>query len=78
MIPANDSDFSVLRSPHRRIKKSIDISLLPPRSVGDRVAQLILERIVTPEVLAVDDLDATDRVFSSLLTFCFVNIAYCE
>ena len=28
---------------------------------GDRVAQLILERIATPEVVAVDDLDATDR-----------------
>ncbi|ACO63581.1 deoxyuridine 5'-triphosphate nucleotidohydrolase [Micromonas commoda] len=28
---------------------------------GDRVAQLILERITTPEVLEVEDLDATDR-----------------
>ena len=28
---------------------------------GDRVAQLILERIATPEVVAVDDLDATER-----------------
>ena len=28
---------------------------------GDRVAQLILERIVTPEVLEVDELDATQR-----------------
>ena len=28
---------------------------------GDRVAQLILERIVTPEVEEVDDLDATAR-----------------
>ena len=28
---------------------------------GDRVAQLILEKIATPEVVAVDDLDATDR-----------------
>ncbi|KAH7425420.1 hypothetical protein KP509_11G053200 [Ceratopteris richardii] len=28
---------------------------------GDRVAQLILERIVTPEVLEVDDLEATLR-----------------
>jgi dUTP pyrophosphatase len=28
---------------------------------GDRVAQLILERIVTPPVLEVDDLDDTAR-----------------
>ena len=28
---------------------------------GDRVAQMILERIATPEVLEVDDLDATTR-----------------
>ncbi|OSX59285.1 hypothetical protein POSPLADRAFT_1150677 [Postia placenta MAD-698-R-SB12] len=28
---------------------------------GDRIAQLILERIVTPEVLEVDDLDETVR-----------------
>lgn len=28
---------------------------------GDRVAQLILERIATPPVAEVDDLDATDR-----------------
>ncbi len=28
---------------------------------GDRVAQLILERIVTPEVEEVEDLDATVR-----------------
>jgi len=28
---------------------------------GDRVAQLILERIATPEVLEVTDLDATVR-----------------
>ena len=30
-------------------------------AVGDRIAQLILERIVTPEVVQVDDLDDTDR-----------------
>lgn len=30
-------------------------------SAGDRVAQLILERIVTPEVLEVEDLDVTVR-----------------
>ena len=28
---------------------------------GDRIAQLILERIMTPEVEEVDDLDATVR-----------------
>ena len=28
---------------------------------GDRVAQLILEKISTPEVVQVDDLDASDR-----------------
>ena len=28
---------------------------------GDRIAQLILERIYTPEVVECDDLDATDR-----------------
>lgn len=28
---------------------------------GDRVAQLILERIATPEVVEVEDLDATIR-----------------
>ena len=41
----------------------------PPASVGDRIAQLILERIVTPEVIAVDDLDATDRVHTHTHTF---------
>jgi dUTP pyrophosphatase len=30
-------------------------------SAGDRVAQLILERIVTPDVLEVEDLDVTVR-----------------
>ena len=28
---------------------------------GDRVAQLVLEQIITPDVLEVDDLDETDR-----------------
>jgi dUTP pyrophosphatase len=28
---------------------------------GDRIAQLVLERIETPEVSLVDDLDSTDR-----------------
>lgn len=28
---------------------------------GDRIAQLIIERILTPEVLQVDDLDSTAR-----------------
>jgi len=28
---------------------------------GDRIAQLILERIETPEVVVTDDLDATER-----------------
>ena len=28
---------------------------------GDRVAQLILERIITPEVLEVEDLEDTQR-----------------
>ena len=30
-------------------------------SVGDRIAQLILERIVTPEVVEVDDIEETER-----------------
>lgn len=30
-------------------------------NAGDRIAQLILERIVTPEVVQVDDLDVTTR-----------------
>jgi dUTP pyrophosphatase len=30
-------------------------------SAGDRVAQLILEKIITPDVVEVDDLDATVR-----------------
>ena len=29
--------------------------------VGDRIAQLIIERIMTPEVVEVEDLDATVR-----------------
>lgn len=29
--------------------------------IGDRIAQLVLERIVTPPVLQVEDLDCTDR-----------------
>lgn len=32
---------------------------------GDRIAQLILERIYTPEVVEVDDLDETDRYVSA-------------
>ena len=28
---------------------------------GDRVAQLVLEKIATPEVVEVEDLDATER-----------------
>lgn len=28
---------------------------------GDRIAQLILERISTPDVVEVDDLEATER-----------------
>ena len=47
-------------------------------SVGDRVAQLILERIVTPEVLAVDYLDASTSTpplsalqgYDALLVWC--------
>ena len=30
-------------------------------AIGDRVAQLVLERIVTPEVVEVDSLDITER-----------------
>lgn len=30
-------------------------------SIGDRIAQLILEKIITPAVVEVEDLDATDR-----------------
>lgn len=29
--------------------------------IGDRIAQLVLERIVTPSVLVVDSLESTDR-----------------
>ena len=29
--------------------------------IGDRIAQLILERIVTPEVIEVDDIEETER-----------------
>lgn len=38
--------------------------LSPPTQAvakGDRIAQLILEKISTPEIVEVDDLDATDR-----------------
>lgn len=30
-------------------------------NVGDRIAQLVLERIATPEVTAVESLEATER-----------------
>ncbi len=36
-------------------------TLVPAVKKGDRIAQLILERIMTPEVEEVDDLDATVR-----------------
>ena len=36
-------------------------SLFPAVKRGDRIAQLILERIVTPEVIEVEELDGTDR-----------------
>lgn len=29
--------------------------------VGDRIAQLIIEQIITPNVIEVDDLDSTER-----------------
>lgn len=29
--------------------------------VGDRIAQLIIEKIITPEVQEVEDLDSTER-----------------
>lgn len=29
--------------------------------VGDRIAQILLEKIITPDVVIVDDLDATER-----------------
>lgn len=29
--------------------------------VGDRIAQLIIEKIITPEVMEVEDLDSTER-----------------
>lgn len=32
--------------------------------VGDRIAQLIIEKIMTPDVFEVDDLDSTVRVAS--------------
>ena len=39
------------------------LSLYDPRAVrkGDRVAQLILERIMTPDVEEVDELESTVR-----------------
>jgi dUTP pyrophosphatase len=36
-------------------------SLIVPVKAGDRVAQMILERICTPEVQEVEDLDGTAR-----------------
>lgn len=44
--------------------------LPPPRAVkkGDRVAQLILERIMTPDVVEVDELDDTQRGASPAMT----------
>ena len=38
-----------------------DVSSLCSVSKGDRVAQLVLEKIATPEVVEVEDLDSSDR-----------------
>ena len=37
------------------------LCVVPAVKKGDRIAQLILERIMTPEVEEVEDLDATVR-----------------
>ena len=43
------------------VKRVLDATSRCAVSEGDRVAQLILERIATPEVLEVTDLEATIR-----------------
>ena len=43
------------------IKVSWQLCLVPAVKKGDRIAQLILERIMTPEVEEVEELDSTTR-----------------
>lgn len=42
-------------------KKNSNTHYIPAVSQGDRVAQLILERIMTPQVQEVESLDETTR-----------------
>ncbi|KAJ6880822.1 hypothetical protein NC652_033997 [Populus alba x Populus x berolinensis] len=39
----------------------IDVDYRGLEKVGDRIVQLILEKIVTPNVMQIEDLDATER-----------------
>ena len=42
--------------------------------VGDRIAQLILEKIVTPNVMEVEDLDATEKIVTpNCTTYVFAR-----
>lgn len=45
----------------RKVHPDTRSCTVPAVKRGDRIAQLILERIVTPEVVEVDDLEATMR-----------------
>lgn len=56
-------DF-VDRAPRNNLKLMLILRLrgrTTAVSVGDRIAQLILERICTPDVVEVDDIEETDR-----------------
>lgn len=48
--------------PSSCLSRSLPLSLYCPAvAKGDRIAQLVLECIMTPDVLVVDDLDGTSR-----------------
>ena len=51
--PASSASLTKKEKTRKKTKKTV--------KAGDRVAQLILERIATPEILEVEDLDDTAR-----------------
>lgn len=64
----SESSFSTLAPRHSKFDLPLFHRLLPYPThyffqvkKGDRIAQLLLEKIITPPVLEVDDLDSTER-----------------
>ena len=59
--PPSLSGLSPKKKKHKKTRKNQTKKPIETVKAGDRVAQLILERIATPEILEVEDLDDTAR-----------------